>query len=395
MSRPLQQIDPIFSRRLDPNRPMLRATGRSTEEQHATNGAWVDRDGVEPNRFRCVGRRGWRLSVRLGESVRSRLDRRDPRAHRARVNWIDTAAVYGLGRSERVVASALRRCRGRAAFVFTKASRVWRRERHDRRQPQGRLDPTRVRSEPRATRSTRSTCTRSMAGPDEDIEEGWATLADLKQEGLSATSACPTSRWSSSSVSGRSLLSNPCSPPIHCSRARSRTRPPILPSARDRCHRLLTDGLRIADGIYVGRARSATSGRRLAKQARASTSRSSEPISSWQRGSASIGERRGAPAGAVAVAWVLRQPGICGAIAGLPPPRPGRRGPRGGRYRVVIRPRSPKWRAASSSGRFLRDRSRHRLTCLARICRIIAAWRGILQTSRSRPASARRRSAAS
>ena len=39
------------------------------------------------------------------------------------MNWIDTAAVYGLGRSERVVASALRGIEPRP-FVFTKASRV-------------------------------------------------------------------------------------------------------------------------------------------------------------------------------------------------------------------------------------------------------------------------------
>jgi aryl-alcohol dehydrogenase-like predicted oxidoreductase len=40
------------------------------------------------------------------------------------VNWIDTAAVYGLGHSEDVVARALA---GRAnrPYVFTKCERVW------------------------------------------------------------------------------------------------------------------------------------------------------------------------------------------------------------------------------------------------------------------------------
>src|SRR5271167_2312984 len=40
------------------------------------------------------------------------------------INWIDTAAVYGLGHSEEVVARALE---GRSAkpYVFTKCERTW------------------------------------------------------------------------------------------------------------------------------------------------------------------------------------------------------------------------------------------------------------------------------
>jgi aryl-alcohol dehydrogenase-like predicted oxidoreductase len=42
------------------------------------------------------------------------------------VNWIDTAAVYGLGRSELVVARALRDIpRAERPYVFTKCSLVW------------------------------------------------------------------------------------------------------------------------------------------------------------------------------------------------------------------------------------------------------------------------------
>src|SRR6185369_15600526 len=40
------------------------------------------------------------------------------------VNWIDTAAVYGLGHSEEVVARALRG-RSNRPYVFTKCARVW------------------------------------------------------------------------------------------------------------------------------------------------------------------------------------------------------------------------------------------------------------------------------
>ena len=41
------------------------------------------------------------------------------------VNWIDTAAVYGLGHSEEVVARALADWKGRRPHVFTKCGMVW------------------------------------------------------------------------------------------------------------------------------------------------------------------------------------------------------------------------------------------------------------------------------
>jgi aryl-alcohol dehydrogenase-like predicted oxidoreductase len=41
------------------------------------------------------------------------------------VNWIDTAAVYGLGHSEEIVAKALSRWTGTKPYVFTKCTQVW------------------------------------------------------------------------------------------------------------------------------------------------------------------------------------------------------------------------------------------------------------------------------
>ena len=40
------------------------------------------------------------------------------------INWIDTAAVYGLGHSEEVVARALKG-RSNRPYIFTKCERVW------------------------------------------------------------------------------------------------------------------------------------------------------------------------------------------------------------------------------------------------------------------------------
>jgi aryl-alcohol dehydrogenase-like predicted oxidoreductase len=46
------------------------------------------------------------------------------------INWVDTAAVYGLGHSERVVARALSEVpAGRRPYVFTKSSLVWNEQR--------------------------------------------------------------------------------------------------------------------------------------------------------------------------------------------------------------------------------------------------------------------------
>src|ERR1700674_3363688 len=41
------------------------------------------------------------------------------------VNWIDTAAVYGIGHSEEVVARALQQWKGPRPYVFTKCGMVW------------------------------------------------------------------------------------------------------------------------------------------------------------------------------------------------------------------------------------------------------------------------------
>src|SRR6266403_6411014 len=41
------------------------------------------------------------------------------------VNWIDTAAVYGLGHSEEIVAFALKTWPGPRPYVFTKCGQPW------------------------------------------------------------------------------------------------------------------------------------------------------------------------------------------------------------------------------------------------------------------------------
>jgi aryl-alcohol dehydrogenase-like predicted oxidoreductase len=99
------------------------------------------------------------------------------------VNWIDTAPAYGLGcRGERVVGEALAQL-SEKPYVFTKCG----------------LYPVEGGTEPRLkAQSVREECEMSLRrlgieaidlyqihwpNPDRDIEEAWATLAELKREG--------------------------------------------------------------------------------------------------------------------------------------------------------------------------------------------------------------------
>jgi len=102
------------------------------------------------------------------------------------VNWIDTAAVYGLGHSEEVVGRALKEWRGSRPYVFTKCGL--------RGNATGEVqkvlsnDSIRVEVEDSLRRLSVDAIDLYQIHwpPDPDsaeLEEGWSTLADLKREG--------------------------------------------------------------------------------------------------------------------------------------------------------------------------------------------------------------------
>jgi aryl-alcohol dehydrogenase-like predicted oxidoreductase len=102
----------------------------------------------------------------------------------AGLNWIDTAAVYGLGHSEEVVARALRGYAGPKPYIFTKCERNWTSD----RQIVKILKADSVRKEcedslRRLQIDTIDLYQIHWPEPDEDIEEGWGALAKLKEEG--------------------------------------------------------------------------------------------------------------------------------------------------------------------------------------------------------------------
>jgi aryl-alcohol dehydrogenase-like predicted oxidoreductase len=97
------------------------------------------------------------------------------------INWIDTAAVYGLGHSEEIVGQAIRSASVKP-YLFTKCAMTWG---EDRKIVQ-------------SLKKIRQECEASLKRlgvdaidlyqihwpvPDEEIEEGWQTMADLQREG--------------------------------------------------------------------------------------------------------------------------------------------------------------------------------------------------------------------
>jgi aryl-alcohol dehydrogenase-like predicted oxidoreductase len=101
----------------------------------------------------------------------------------AGLNWIDTAAVYGLGHSEEVVAKALEGVSDQV-YVFTKCERRW----NEKREILKVLKADSIREECEASlrrlkRDVIDLYQIHWPEPDEDVEEGWGALAKLQKEG--------------------------------------------------------------------------------------------------------------------------------------------------------------------------------------------------------------------
>ncbi len=99
------------------------------------------------------------------------------------INWIDTAAVYGLGHSEEVVARALKG-RSERPYIFTKCARVW----DEHGNITGNLKAQSIRRECENSLRRLQTDVIDLyqmhwPDPEPDIEEGWSTMAELKKEG--------------------------------------------------------------------------------------------------------------------------------------------------------------------------------------------------------------------
>ncbi len=106
------------------------------------------------------------------------------------INWIDTAPIYGMGHSEKVVARALKELgSSRRPLVFSKCSIVWDKEKNVGHS----LKDASIRKEvedslQRLDVDVLDLCqihrpSWPLGAPDPDLEEGWTALADLKAQG--------------------------------------------------------------------------------------------------------------------------------------------------------------------------------------------------------------------
>lgn len=234
------------------------------------------------------------------------------------INWIDTAAVYGLGRSERVVGQALEGVDD-PPYVFTKASLVDEgagRVGHNlkrasiRREVEASLDRLRV--------EAIDLYQIHWPIPAEDIEEGWSTLAELKTEGL-------VRHIGVSNFDVAQLRRIQSIAPVET------LQPPYSLVARDVEHELLPYAERARIGVIAYSPMG--SGMLTGKVTREWLT--SLPESDWRKhdprfqepelskGLATVerlkivAERHDTTPGAVAVAWTLRNPAVDGAIVGF------------------------------------------------------------------------------
>jgi aryl-alcohol dehydrogenase-like predicted oxidoreductase len=101
------------------------------------------------------------------------------------VNWIDTAAVYGLGHSEEVVTRALATWSGPRPYVFTKCGLRWEADGRPRRELTA--DSIRRECEDSLRRlKVEAIDLYQIHWPVEDtqeLEEGWSAMAKLQRQG--------------------------------------------------------------------------------------------------------------------------------------------------------------------------------------------------------------------
>lgn len=238
------------------------------------------------------------------------------------INWIDTAAVYGLGHSEEVVAKALEGVSKRP-YVFTKCARVW----DENRQIGKSLKAASIRAECEASLKRLKIDVIDLyqihwPEPPEDIDEGWQTVQKLKQEGKI--------RWAGvSNFSAEQMAQvSKFGPITSLQPPYSMIRPEVEESILPHC---LANNIGViayspmASGLLTG----AMTRERIAAM----------PADDWRKTKNAnyqeprltrnlnlvellkqIGVSNGRTPGEVAVAWVLRHPAVTGAIVGARKP---------------------------------------------------------------------------
>lgn len=283
----------------------LRRLGNSDLEITALGvGAWA------------MGGSGWKFAwghqddEDSSAAIRAALD--------AGVNWIDTAAVYGLGHSEDVVGKTLKGLLNKP-YVFTKCERNWDEDRN--------IFPS------LKAANIRKECENSLRRlgvdtidlyqvhwpePETDIEEGWTELARLKEEGkvrwIGVSNFNVEQMKRAIKIAPITSLQPPYSLLVR------KAEPEIFPFVRQNNIGVIVYSPMRA-GLLTGKMTKeralnlpADDWRRNDKHFQEpELSRNLELVETLRR----IGEKHGRTPGEVALAWTLYNPAVTGAIVGL------------------------------------------------------------------------------
>ncbi len=235
----------------------------------------------------------------------------------AGVNWIDTAAVYGLGHSEEIVAKALEGVRPRP-YLFTKCSLVW----DDRGAIGHNLRAESIRRECEASLRRLRVDAIDLyqihwPNPDEEIEEGWTTMTTLQKEGK--IRYLGVSNFSVEQMRRVQAIAPIASLQSQYSLLHRELEDEVLPFvARESIGFLAYSPM--GSGLLTGAMTRDRIDRMPADDWRRRSRDFLEPqlsrnleLAELLRG---IGNRHGHSPGEVAIAWVLRNPVVTGAIVG-------------------------------------------------------------------------------
>jgi len=236
----------------------------------------------------------------------------------AGANWVDTAAVYGLGHSEEIVARAVAG-RTAAPLVFTKCSMVWGAERKiSRSLKRESLARECEASLKRLKRETIDLYQIHWPDPEPDIEEGWMELARLKEQGK--VRWIGVSNFDVEQMKRAAAIAPITSLQPPYSLLRREIEESILPYAQQHGIGVIAYSP-MASGLLSG----AMTRERIAKLPendwRSRHPNFREPLLSRNLRLAcllrEIGARHGRTAGEVAIAWTLRHPAVTAAIVGV------------------------------------------------------------------------------
>lgn len=233
------------------------------------------------------------------------------------INWIDTAPIYGLGHSEEVVGRAIKE-RAERPYIFTKCSQVW--DSHGEVKSSLKADSLRREVEASLKRlgvDSIDLYQIHWPNPDSDIEEGWTTLARLRQEGK--VRAIGASNFSVEQMKRAQKIAPIASLQPPYSLLNREVEREILPFCQEN-----NIGVIVYSPMGSGLLSGMMSKERVEKFAaddwRRNNPEFQEPRLSRNLELANllteIGYPHGITAGVVAIAWTLSNPAVTGAIVG-------------------------------------------------------------------------------